>query len=335
MSHGRKYPVRATIRQVAALLQLSVPRILARAGLDAAFFEGAEVPVDGATLFALWRAIEAEVPGTETLLMAAREAAKGPFTPSLFAFSCSPDIATGIERVAVFKPLMGPFRMETRLASGRYTITCETADPREPLPDLLAAVEAVFLLACARTFSGQPIRPLDLVLPAPEMVTPHVAADIGCVPRPGPVMTLVLSETDARLPLISEDTAFAAVVERELHSRLAASDAAARGATTTQRLARVLEDLLPAGQVSVAAAAERLGLSDRSLQRRLQAEETSFQAELDGVRARLARLYLARGDLSTEEISHLLAYRDPNSFYRAFHAWTGMTPSQARAAQPA
>jgi len=40
--------------------------------------------------------------------------------------------------------------------------------------------------------------------------------------------------------------------------------------------------------------------------------------------------YLLRGELSVEEISHLLAYREPNSFYRAFRGWTGMTPVQAR-----
>ncbi len=40
--------------------------------------------------------------------------------------------------------------------------------------------------------------------------------------------------------------------------------------------------------------------------------------------------YLSNRDLNTEEISFLLAFRDPNSFYRAFQDWTGMTPLQAR-----
>ena len=42
--------------------------------------------------------------------------------------------------------------------------------------------------------------------------------------------------------------------------------------------------------------------------------------------------YLKRADMSVQEISYLLAYRDPNSFYRAFQGWTGMTPGEARAA---
>ena len=51
---------------------------------------------------------------------------------------------------------------------------------------------------------------------------------------------------------------------------------------------------------------------------------------LDTTRADLSMHYLRHGKMSVEEISFLLAYRDPNSFYRAFHGWTGMTPAEAR-----
>jgi AraC-like DNA-binding protein len=71
-------------------------------------------------------------------------------------------------------------------------------------------------------------------------------------------------------------------------------------------------------------------MSKRSLQRRLKDEGLTFQAILDDTRADLAMTYLRDQNLSAEEISYLLAYRDPNSFYRAFQDWTGMTPAQAR-----
>jgi AraC-like DNA-binding protein len=38
-------------------------------------------------------------------------------------------------------------------------------------------------------------------------------------------------------------------------------------------------------------------------------------------------------ELSISEISHLLAYREPNSFFRAFQGWTGRTPQQVRLGQ--
>ena len=96
------------------------------------------------------------------------------------------------------------------------------------------------------------------------------------------------------------------------------------------RVRSVLPEMLPAGEASVQAAASRLRLSIRSLQRALKAEGTRFQDLLDATREDLARRYLSDTDLNVEEISYLLAYRDPNSFYRAFHIWTGQTPMSVR-----
>ncbi|MEX0371763.1 MAG: helix-turn-helix transcriptional regulator, partial [Tateyamaria sp.] len=85
------------------------------------------------------------------------------------------------------------------------------------------------------------------------------------------------------------------------------------------------------GESTIEAAARRMRLSTRSLQRQLSAEGTRFQQVLDKTRADLAREYLTSTELNVAEISYLLAYRDPNSFYRAFSGWTGQTPQSLRA----
>jgi AraC-like DNA-binding protein len=77
--------------------------------------------------------------------------------------------------------------------------------------------------------------------------------------------------------------------------------------------------------------AQSLSVSTRTLQRCLRDEETTFQAVLTATRNRLPRHYLAIGDLSADQISFLLGYDDPKSFYRAFRTWTGVTPTHARA----
>lgn len=51
---------------------------------------------------------------------------------------------------------------------------------------------------------------------------------------------------------------------------------------------------------------------------------------MNRTREELARHYLRRKSLSCTEISYLLGYEDPNSFFRAFHGWTGQTPEGAR-----
>ena len=91
-----------------------------------------------------------------------------------------------------------------------------------------------------------------------------------------------------------------------------------------------LLELLPSGSASIEAVSKRLGTSTRTLQRRLSREQSNFQAVLNKTREDLARYYLKTSDMSGAEISFLLGFEDPNSFFRAFHAWTGETPEKVR-----
>ena len=77
--------------------------------------------------------------------------------------------------------------------------------------------------------------------------------------------------------------------------------------------------------------ASELAISSRTLQRRLHQEGTTFQEVLDELREELARHYLSATEYSSAEISFLLGYEEPNSFFRAFRTWTGETPEIVRA----
>ena len=115
--------------------------------------------------------------------------------------------------------------------------------------------------------------------------------------------------------------------EPELRKRLADLNIDASFAT---RVESALLELLPTGQCSVENVSTKLGVSKRTLQRRLQEESTSFKLELNQLRERLARYYLSNSTSSGAEISFLLGFDDPNSFFRAFHSWTGKTPESFR-----
>ncbi|MBP0012560.1 MAG: helix-turn-helix transcriptional regulator [Roseofilum sp. SBFL] len=67
-----------------------------------------------------------------------------------------------------------------------------------------------------------------------------------------------------------------------------------------------------------------------TVQRRLGNEGTSFKLILTKVREELARYYITKSELPYTQISLLLGYEDPNSFFRAFHSWTGTTPDRIR-----
>ena len=87
---------------------------------------------------------------------------------------------------------------------------------------------------------------------------------------------------------------------------------------------------LPSGMVAMSDVAAKLALSPRTMQRRIEAEGTSYQQLLRETREAVARHYLANTALPAAEISFLLGFDEPNSFHRAFRSWTGTTPDSVR-----
>jgi len=75
--------------------------------------------------------------------------------------------------------------------------------------------------------------------------------------------------------------------------------------------------------------ARRLGLSQRTLARRLAREGLSFSKLLSELRLELARRYLVDERLSISDVAWLLGYQDVAAFSNAFKRWTGKAPSAA------
>jgi AraC-like DNA-binding protein len=88
--------------------------------------------------------------------------------------------------------------------------------------------------------------------------------------------------------------------------------------------------LLPHGKARTVEVARRLGMSQRTLARRLSLEELTFSDVLEGMRSDLAKRYLADKDLSISEVSWLLGYREVSAFTHACRRWTGQTPRGVR-----
>lgn len=111
-----------------------------------------------------------------------------------------------------------------------------------------------------------------------------------------------------------------------------------RATTTTDpplvdQVKRALGRALTSNDAQLAPVAKAMGMTARSLQRRLQDEGASFQSLRDETRKVLADRYLSEG-LSLAEISFLLGFSEPSAFFRAFKRWTGLTPFERRASLP-
>jgi AraC-like DNA-binding protein len=76
--------------------------------------------------------------------------------------------------------------------------------------------------------------------------------------------------------------------------------------------------------------AEKLGMSTRTLRRRLKEEGGNYRALLDEIRFGLAREYLGKTNLPMEEICGLLGYSESGNFSHAFRRWSGQSPRDWR-----
>lgn len=84
------------------------------------------------------------------------------------------------------------------------------------------------------------------------------------------------------------------------------------------------------GEPSLAAIAGQLGVSTRTLQRRLGEQSTCFADLLDAVRRELASSQLASSHTSVGEVAFALGYSDISAFHHAFKRWYSVTPGQFR-----
>ena len=91
--------------------------------------------------------------------------------------------------------------------------------------------------------------------------------------------------------------------------------------------------LKPGSFPNIEQVAERLGCAPRTLRRKLQREQESFQKILDEERKAVACDYLRDSTLSIQQIADRCGFNDPQNFSHAFRSWTGRSPTEFRNAQ--
>jgi AraC-like DNA-binding protein len=103
------------------------------------------------------------------------------------------------------------------------------------------------------------------------------------------------------------------------------------GQLPVAQVRRVMHTRIADPDLDVGEVARVLGVSSRTLQRRLGEGPQSFRALRDEVRFQRAKEALCLGDANIDEIAMAVGYRDRSNFVRAFTRWTGQSPSHFRA----
>jgi AraC-like DNA-binding protein len=313
---------------------LETSPVLRRAQLPGDLFARNNVRLDPDTFFKLWEAIAAEAdavdPDLPAPLRIARVMSSDWFEPELFAALCSANMGTAVERIGKYVRLIAPMDIRLERKAEEAVLTIDFLDNTRHPPSVFLAFKLVFFVQLARLATRSAIQPLCVGWPSSPGSDDHMALyrDYFGVPvTRTPLATLVFAAADLERPFLTENHNMWSFFEPALRQRLANLD---RSAGMVERVRSALMETLPAGEVSMPVISRKLGVSTRTLQRRLQDEGATFQETLDALRDSLARHYLHTTSLSTAEISFLLGFEDSNSFARAFQGWTGTTPKRVR-----
>lgn len=126
-------------------------------------------------------------------------------------------------------------------------------------------------------------------------------------------------------PVMGADASLRSILEKRVSTLWSAG-----GLDIVTELRRILRVALIGGQVSVNQISGRMGMSRRTLYRRLDACGLHFREVLEETRCEFAQQLLANTQLSISAIATIVGYADPSILTRGFVRWTGLPPSKWR-----
>jgi AraC-like DNA-binding protein len=142
-----------------------------------------------------------------------------------------------------------------------------------------------------------------------------------------PFSGMLLHRSHLAVPLEKADPKLHHVIAK--HARQLLSELPTAESVTEKARAVAAKELAQGNPNAMHVAAE-LGMSLRTLGRKLAEEGTTFKDVLDDLRKRLALQYVAGRDLPLSDVALLLGFSETAAFHRAFRRWTGRTPLEYR-----
>jgi AraC-like DNA-binding protein len=204
-----------------------------------------------------------------------------------------------------------------------------------PLPDLpmwprcYAEMALSAYLTTGRKWTGVDIQPVGATFqhPAPSDTSEYVRVFGENVEFDAEKNDLILRASALSLPFYEPDPTLGAYLEARAAVLLEQLDSSK---SFESQVRSKIDEALADGTPSLALVADELGMSARTLQRRLGEKNLSFGQLVDDVRRRTALGLIGQSQFSVFEVAALTGYQDAPSFRAAFIRWTGMTPRDYR-----
>jgi AraC-like DNA-binding protein len=311
---------------------VDVERLLKDVGVNPKVMEDADSRITPDQMDQIWR--EAHLRTGDEFLALKVALALSPRTYSILHYlaAASGNVREGLESVCRYFDLINPC-VELKLYA-------EDSPPRLVLrhrisPKYLSRnyVEYVFaaLISVFRDTAGLQWKPQEVhfthpspadTLPVREAFGSELRYDSG-------VNEMILRGAELNLPQVGSDPDLHGILTQYAKDRL---EKLPRGVGLVQEVRTILSSVLSGGEPNLKHTAKKMGMSPRTLQRRLKEEGVFFQDILDQYRFELAVQMLKRQNLPVSDVSFLLGFSEPSSFYKAFKRWTGKAPEAYRPA---
>lgn len=289
-----------------------------------------QVKVTAAEYFALWQAYSdliGDAAHGMIGLVTAFETSQYP--PDALATYHARDYRDALNRMARYKQMCPPERLLITEKGEECDIELHWQETDGPGPAVLTGITLAYLLELGRRGTGQALNAVGAEFSQPMGDVESLERYFGCPVQTGAAKNrLVLRRRDLDLPFTTYNEELLEVLTPVLDRTL---DEQANSRSLTGTVKWIIKQSLMGGRYDIQTVARELKLSERTLQRRLTEEGTSFKQLLVQVRHEQAKAYLADPLLDIHEVACLVGYEDQNSFYRAFRSWEGDTPAHWRA----
>lgn len=308
--------------------KISVVELLQRAGLPATLFQQEKIYVTTAEIFALWRSAAELCPDPGFGLRLGTELRFERSHPVAIAGICSRSFGDALQRLGRYKQLTCPEEIRVHRTGDDTSVEFYFVQAKETEPDIMVDVGLSWILNVARRGSDGEIKPLRVELTRSSKHRALLERHFGCRVRfKAGRNALMFRSDDLDRPFVTSNEELLAMIapqlELELQSRVPVQDV---GEQVKQSLRRLLAGRRPV----LKDVAQELGLSSRTLQRRLTDGGLTFQQIVEDTRRDLARHYLKQRTVELNEAAFLLGFGDANSFFRAFQNWEGTSPGEWR-----
>ena len=300
-----------------------------RADIDPAMVINADRRIPASKMRVLWQLAE-EATGDEAFGLQAAEQLQPATLQGLgLAVLASSSIYDVLRRLVRFSHVLSTGLEITLAERGEFVdLELVAMGDEEPLPISQDFGIGVIVTLCRLTL-GEYFSPLEIRCRRPQPADPdRFSALLGSRIEYGcDQMRMTFVRSDIVEQLASANPELAQVNDEQAETYLASFT---RVSTSRTVVGKIIEHL-PDGPPSQKAIAEAMHVSNRTLQRKLREEGTSFLDLLQDARLSLAKKYLAQPQRSIVETAYLLGFSEPSTFSRAFKRWTGQAPVDYRA----